>query len=429
MTLENDQWESVRFRLDDMATFEALTGTPYYRDSVYEQFSPDEYERRRSLMRAKMSELGVDCAIVPGGPSHWSFGGGMRWLSGHSEWHNSAVSVILPLVGEPTLVYGMGGTHIEAVRRETSAALSDVRSAHLSRAADVIAERLRELGLESGRIALLEVDSSVGNHLPANQYLDLQRLLPQAEFILTSGIMHELMAVKSAEELECFRTSGLLCQRALEAVAERARPGVTEYQLRAAAVAAILEGGGELDFCILGSTPMADPAMIFGNPNPSGRQLREGDILNMEIAAGYRGYAAQIGSPITVGPPTDEVRRFWDDIVLPGYEIMEQVVRPGGQVSQIREAGRFFRDQGVQSRPMHAHGIDFVSDRPHVLTDGVRAEPFEQTFRPGNVIMIEPNPITADGMLGIFLGHTYLVTESGREKVDDWPMDIVVAGG
>ena len=25
--------------------------------------------------------------IVPGGPSHWSFGGGMLWLTGHWEWH------------------------------------------------------------------------------------------------------------------------------------------------------------------------------------------------------------------------------------------------------------------------------------------------------------------------------------------------------
>ena len=29
------------------------------------------------------------------------------------------------------------------------------------------------------------------------------------------------------------------------------------------------------------------------------------------------------------------------------------------------------------------------------------------------IIMAEPNPITPDGMFGIFLGHTFIVTKDG----------------
>src|SRR5260370_6902680 len=99
-----------------------------------------------------------------------------------------------------------------------------------------------------------------------------------------------------------------------------ARPGVKEYELRAAAGAAILAGGGDIDFLIIGSPPMAEPALVFGNPRPSGRVLAKGDIVNMELAAGYRGYTAQIGSPICLGQPTAMVRKFWDDIALPAYQ-------------------------------------------------------------------------------------------------------------
>ena len=81
----------------------------------------------------------------------------------------------------------------------------------------------------------------------------------------------------------------------------------------------------------------------------------------------------------------------------------------------------------MQSRPIHAHGIDLITDGPHVFTDGVHAEPFERTFRPGMVFMAEPNPITADGNFGIFLGHTFIVTETGRECVDAFPWELVVA--
>ena len=55
----------------------------------------------------------------------------------------------------------------------------------------------------------------------------------------------------------------------MQAIAERAKPGATEADLRAAAGSAILEGGGDIDFLIIGSTPMAAPAMVFGNPRPS----------------------------------------------------------------------------------------------------------------------------------------------------------------
>src|SRR5207302_5498997 len=113
----------------------------------------------------------------------------------------------------------------------------------------------------------------------------------------------ELLSIHSAEELDCVRTAGKLCRDAMDAMVARARPGVKEYELRAAAGAAILEGGGDIDFLIIGSTPMANPAMIFGNPRPSCRVLKKGGIINMEPAADYRGYTAQVGSPICVGEP------------------------------------------------------------------------------------------------------------------------------
>src|SRR5205807_1723707 len=158
------------------------------------------------------------------------------------------------------------------------------------------------------------------------------------------GFLHELLSIHSAEELDCVRTAGKLCRDAMDAMVARARPGVKEYELRAAAGAAILEGGGDIDFLIIGSTPMANPAMIFGNP-----------------------------------------------------------------------------------RPTQCHGIDLVTDNPHVAADHVSAAEFETVLKPGMVIMAEPNPITPDGMFGIFLGHTFIVTDTGHEIVDDFPLEIAVA--
>src|SRR5215510_7803350 len=420
-------WETVRTKLDQSIPFANMRDTPYYRDAVYEQFSNKEYERRYAALRDKMREARLDCIIAAGGPSHWSFGGAMLWLTGHWEWHALCCYVLVPLTGEPTMIYSMGGTHAEAVRRQVAVAVADVRHSRNGQYAQVMVERLRELKLERGRIGLMEIDPRHNDYMPVNQYHVLRENLPEAELVFTKGFLHELLSIHSQEELACVRKAGVLCQRAMEAMVARAKPGAKEYELRAAAGAAILEGGGDIDFLIIGSTPMADPAMIFGNPRLSGRVLKKGDIINMELAAGYRGYTAQIGSPICLGPPTDMVRKFWEEITLPGYRKIIAEIAPGKPAENMRTASRFFRDNGYQSRPTQVHGIDLVTDKPHVVAEHVSAEPFEQVLKPGMIIMAEPNPISADGLFGIFLGHTFIVTDKGHEVVDNFPLEIAVA--
>jgi len=146
------RFSEIKDRLDDWRVFNNMVDSPYYRDAVYEKFSAAEYERRYQALRSKMRERGLDCVIVPGGPNHWSFGGGMLWLSGHWEWHAMANYVVFPLEGEPTLIYSMGGTHIEATRRES--AIKDVRQSRGGRFAEVMIERIKELGLERGKIGI-----------------------------------------------------------------------------------------------------------------------------------------------------------------------------------------------------------------------------------------------------------------------------------
>ena len=420
-------WEKVRDKLDQALPFANMRDTPYYRDAVYEQFSAKEYARRYAALRAKMKEHKLDCVIAAGGPSHWSFGAGMTWLTGHYEWHALCCYVLVPLEGEPTMIYSMGGTHAEAVRRNVEVAVKDVRHSRNGRYAEVMLERIKELKLERGRIGLMEIDPRHEDYMPVNQYNTLKVGLPDAQIVFTKNFLHELVVIHSAEELECVRKAGVLCQNAMEAMIARAKPGAKEYELRAAAAAAIMDGGGDIDFLIIGSTPMDNPAMIFGNPRPSHRVLKKGDIINMELAAGYRGYTAQIGSPITIGPPNDMVRKFWEEITLPGYNKIVAEIMPGKPTEAMREASKFFRQNGMQSRPTQCHGIDIVTDNPHVSAEHVRGIEIDMVLKPGMVIMAEPNPITPDGMFGIFLGHTFIVNESGHEIVDKFPLEIAVA--
>lgn len=416
---------SIRTQLD-RSTSAGMRHTPYYADAVYPKFSPTEYARRYQLTREKMARLGLDALIVGGAPSHWSFGSGVTWLTNHREWHSMAVYLVVPLKGEPTLIYSMDGTHAEATRR--AVVTEDVRDSRRGNFMQVAADRIDELGLTRGRLGLTCIDPQYLDYMPVNQYQALRAKLPHAQLERVGDFFHEFFLVKSPPEQEYVRRAGELCVRAIEAMAQAARPGVTEYQLKAAAAFAILDGGGEIDFLILGSSPMTDSAIIFGNPRPSQRKLQQGDIIINELAAGYEGYTAQIGVPICVGQPTDRVRRMYDEILLPGYRLMANQLRPGKTLREIWQAGQFFRQQGYQSRPGHLHFMDLVTHAPHVNAAPPDAAEAEMQLQPGMEIMLEPNPITLDGTLGLFLGHTVLINETGHERVTGrLSLDLIVA--
>jgi Xaa-Pro aminopeptidase len=413
-------WEEVRTRLDQNAPFSSMIDTPYYRDAVYDHFSKQEYARRYQSLRDKMREHKLDCVIVPGGPSHWSFGGGMQWLTGHWEWHAISSYVLVPLDGEPTLVFSMGGTHAEACRRECANALTDVRHSRSGKYAEVMVERLKELKLERGRIGLVEIDARHNDYLPVNQYNVLRNSLPDAELVFTKGFLHELVVVHSEEELRCVRKAGVLCERAMEAMIARAKPGVPEYELRAAAGAAILDGGGDIDFLIIGTTPMANPAMVFGNPRPSHRKLQKGDIrqhgagrrlqrsLRADRFADHAWSSDRHGAQVL---GRDHLARLQEDhrrdqarqrdrqhaARQPLLPRARRAVAPDAgarhryrhrQAARLCRTHRGRRDrQGAQAR--HDHHGRAQSDH-------------------------------ADGMFGIFLGHTFIVTKDGYECVDNF---------
>jgi Xaa-Pro aminopeptidase len=347
-------WDVVRNKLDQSLPFANMRDTPYYRDCLWEQFSAGEYKRRYESLRAKMREHKLDAVVVPGGPKPLELRRRHDLADRPWEWHALCCYVLVPRDGEPTMIYSMGGTHAEAVRRHVEVAVKDVRHSRNGQYAQVMVERLRELKLEKGRIGLMEIDPRHGDYMPVNQYNTLRKELPDAELVFTKNFLHDLVVIHSKEELDCVRKAGVLCQNAMEAMVARAKPGVKEYELKAAAAAAIMDGGGDIDFLIIGSTPMDNPALIFGNPRPSGRVLKKGDMVNMEMAAGYRGYTRRSARRSRSGPPTDMVRKFWDEITLPGYNKIVAEMLPGQECQG--DAGR----QQVlprQGRAVAAHAM------------------------------------------------------------------------
>lgn len=403
--------------------FGDVAETGWYRDAVYDTFSDEEFARRLRVTREKMARLDLDVLVATGGPNHWSFAGGMGWLSGYWEWHGMSAYVVVPRDGDPVLVAGPGGAHREAIRRVSS--IAEVRHSRGGRSAQVIVDLLAERGLDGGRVGLNYVDP-VYRHYPPHDEVEVLRDALGDRLVFVGDFFHEFFYAKSAEEVACVREAGRLLDRAMHSMVAALRPGVTEIELAAAATRPILEGGGRVNFAIVGSTPMDDPALAFGNPWPSSRQVQEGDIVLNELACGYRGYTVQLGTPLCLGTPPAWIHDMFYDVVRPGFDAMAAQLQPGNTWEQVRQAGGSFGEAGFDGRPLLLHTMDLVTHKPHVNWRSVAIDDGDEEIRPGVAAMLEPTIITPDGRLGLFFGRSFLITEDGHEQVTRFPHELIV---
>ncbi|MDA1001397.1 MAG: M24 family metallopeptidase, partial [bacterium] len=137
-------------------------------------------------------------------------------------------------------------------------------------------------------------------------------------------------------------------------------------------------------------------------------------------------YTAQIGNPICIGKPTDQARKLWDEAVLTSARAIEDALKPGKTLEDVRRAGNIIIENGYTGRPTLCHGIDIATAHPHIRMEEIVAHDYEQILQPGAVIMSEPNPATMDGKLGMFFGRTYIITEEGNEAVTKYPFELIV---
>jgi len=70
--------------------------------------------------------------------------------------------------------------------------------------------------------------------------------------------------------------------------------------------------------------------------------------------------------------------------------------------------------------------MDITTSRPRIGVERIIAYDFECTFKPGMTLMLEPDAITGDGRLGLFIGRTFVITEEGGYSVSKTPVELPI---
>lgn len=382
-----------------------LDPTAYYRPH-YPRFSDSEYRRRYALVREAMAAHGVDCLVVTGSPGMTGeLMADVHWLS---NWNHTAGPgfVVLPYDGEPTLFCGLFVYRPNALQRSV---IGDVR------VESDVAARVSELKLERGTIGI------VGS-FPHEVLDDLRSKLPQARIVPCGEWFGELRRSRSPEELEWIRRGAAISDLGMAALARAIRPGVTERELKAATVRAVMEAGGTYCFQWIGSTPMASPRMVYPSQEPSNRRLEKGDLVITEIAAGYEWMAGQINRCVAVGQaPTEEYATLHRLTVQLCHD-MCAALKPGALPAEVALAAAPLREAGY-AMDFLAIGRPTGASTPPVLPATPAAPFFQRPFVENETVMLLPMPYRPGGGPGMFLGDLVVVTGAGAERLQQYPLD------
>jgi methionyl aminopeptidase len=237
---------------------------------------------------------------------------------------------------------------------------------------------------------------------------------------------------KSPKEIEQMERASRVVAKTLELLGEHVRPGVTTHELDELADEFIRSRGGQPTF--LGYRGY--PASICTSPNsmvvhgiPGPYELREGDILSVDVGVTLGGFVGDSAFTFAVGEVSDDAQRLLDAGQAALAAGIEQA-RAGNHLSDIGHAiQKTTEDAGfsvVRSLVGHGVGRRMHEDpqipnfgepgRGPVLLTGMTLaiEPMINAGEPGVYLHDDEWSIsTEDGSLSAHFEHTVAVTEKG----------------
>jgi Xaa-Pro dipeptidase len=243
-----------------------------------------------------------------------------------------------------------------------------------------------------------------------------------------------LRLIKSDEEIEALERSAELGDVGVKAMAERAKPGMTEGEVFGLVHDAVLKAGGEMGMIQLASAPMLDPDLNDQRPRPVRRTIGERDIINNELGIFYNGYESQTGKPIVTGAPTREFQEMFD-VALEGYRRVAATLWAGKTNVDSVAAGKFIHDTGYDVYGGYLQGMLGANPRhePQIGPDRVQSaedrylydDRGRLVYRAGMMFTLQMHIIDKQNTRGLFLADSFVITDHGPRCLNKFPPQLV----
>jgi Xaa-Pro dipeptidase len=347
----------------------------------------------------------------------------MYWLTGYDTFgYVYFQCLILTTKGELVLL-----TRVPDLRQaQNTSIIEDIRiwvDKDNSNPANELKNILSELNLEKSNLGVeYEAYGLTGrNAIRLNNSLNnFAKLRDKSELVSS------LRIIKSPAEIFYVKKAAELADNALDAVWKTAKAGVNEGKILAEMQKVVFEGGGDYpanDY-IIGSGHNA----LLCRYQSEKRILDKQDQLSIEWAGTYKHYHSAMFRTIPIGKAHQNHFKMYDACVdaLINCEKKLSLGNTVGEVFDIH--AKTLDNHGYKNSRMNACGYSLGStfapnwmDVPPMIFTG---NPL--IIKPGMVFFMHMILMDSKAQLAMNLGETYLVTETGNERLGKQKLDLVI---
>ncbi len=244
-----------------------------------------------------------------------------------------------------------------------------------------------------------------------------------------------MISVKSEREIALLKQAGHIVALCLEALKEHVKPGVTTYELDQICEKIILENGGvpsckgyEGYPCTICAS--VNEVVVHGIPSKK-QKLKEGDIVTVDLVAGFKGYHGDSAYTYKVGKVSPDKEKLLEVTEKALYEGLSKV-REGVHLGDVSAAiGAYINQYGygiIDQYTGHGIGREMHED-PVIFNFGTPGT--GPVLKEGMVLAIEPmvslgtkdvrilkdgwTAAMKDGKPSAHFEHTVVVRKDGYE--------------
>ena len=242
---------------------------------------------------------------------------------------------------------------------------------------------------------------------------------PNASFADLRMMIGRMRAVKSPGEIALIRKAADASVEAHLAAMKAVKPGVWEYQ-----IAALMKYEFERRGCEWPSYPPIVGSGFFSTVlhyDQNWNQMKDGDVVVMDVAGSYGGYASDITRTLPVNGHFTARQREIYEIVLGAQNAALAAAKPGAYIGRRGAKGLF----GIAYDYINSHGKDlhgqplgqyFIHGLSHPIGLNVHdPADYNRALEPGMVITMEPGIYISEERIGVRIEDDVLITTDGNE--------------
>lgn len=231
-----------------------------------------------------------------------------------------------------------------------------------------------------------------------------------------SGLVEELRAIKSPDEIERIRGAAALADAALARMVRALRPGTTERQIALEGEFLMRHAGAErAAFDVIVAS---GPRSALPHAETTNRELTPGDLVVIDIGAVLDGYCSDVTRTFVVKRASQQAQDIYR-LVYEAQRAGAAAVREGAVCQEVDDIARSRIEAAGYGDHFghglgHGVGID-VHEGPRL------ANRVEKRLAAGNVVTVEPG-VYLDGVGGVRLEDLLVVEADGATTLTGSPM-------